>query len=344
MASINDVAKLAGVSITTVSKVINGYTDVSSKTRQKVLNIITEMKFQPNVIARSLVKGRSWAVGIFLTTTFANSFVSGVMGGMKKILENSGYDLIYLAQGNKDPDYNFVKHCLSRNVDGVVVFGFSRDDKNLEELIHAEIPTIFIDIDLIGKRAGYITSDNLLGTFLATEHLCRLGHRRIGYISPELGYFVARARFEGYKQGLSKNNVAFIPDLAQLYNDSTFSQQSGYEMMQYLLSLPEVPTAVVCASDNQAIGAYRAIRERGLTIPDDMSIIGYDDSESCEILYPALTSVRQKIATIGEKTIETLIYMIEDPLYSPNEIIIPTELIVRGSCGHKLMQDNELSL
>jgi LacI family transcriptional regulator len=333
MASISDVAKLAGVSVTTVSKVINNYPDVSPKTRRKVLNIINEMKFQPNVVARGLVKGRSWSVGIFLTSDFSNPFVSVVMSGLKKTLENSGYDLIYLSQGNKDPQYNFVKHCLSRNVDGVVVFGFTGDEKYVRELICSELPTVFIDIDLYGKRAGYITSDNVNGIFQAVEHLYNIGHQKIAYLTPKLGNYVTKIRYEGYVEALNQLSLDFFQDYISVGTNLAFSLQNGYELMAPLLSLPNPPTAVLCASDLLAIGAMRAMEERGLVVPRDMAVVGFDDSDLCDLTRPKLTTVRQDIKLIGERALGMLLEMINDSNYSPKHVIMPTELIVRESCG-----------
>lgn len=154
MASIHDVAKEAGVSVATVSKVINDYPDVSEKTRKKVNIAIELLKYQPNVVARGLVKRRSWTVGVLLTVPFTNPFVSELLEGIKTALENSGYDLVRLSTRFDDPAYSFIKHCRSRNVDGVVVFGEGRENASIQELVDAEIPTMFVDTDMLGKRAG----------------------------------------------------------------------------------------------------------------------------------------------------------------------------------------------
>jgi LacI family transcriptional regulator len=333
LSSINDVARLVGVSITTVSKVLNGYPDVSPKTRKKVLEIINELKFQPNVVARGLVKGRSWSLGIFLTTSFDHPFVSGVMGGMKETLENSGYDLIYLAQGSKDPDYDFLKHCHSRNVDGVVVFGFSREDKNLMELVKSELPSVFIDTNLTGKRAGYITSDNRSGIFMAMEHLYRLGHRKIAFISSMQWLLPGRVRFEAYLEGLRKFSLPYVSDYMEIREHYIFTKENGYESMRRMLALKERPTSVVCGSDLMAIGAMAACQEAGLKVGRDMAIVGFDDIELASHTVPKLTTIRQDFKLIGKKSIEHLISMIKNPHAPPPIVEVPTQLIIRESCG-----------
>lgn len=179
MVSIHEVAKHAGVSVATVSKVMNNYSDISSKTRNKVNKAIELLNYQPNVVARSLVKKRSWTVGMFLLDYFTNPFISELIDGLRKSLEDSGYDLLFLSPNLRNPDYTFTKHCLSRNVDGVVMFGVDRNNQNLLDLLQAEMPTMMIDTDLLGPRTGYVTADNSQGAYLAVQHLVELGHKRI---------------------------------------------------------------------------------------------------------------------------------------------------------------------
>lgn len=340
MASMSDVARLAGVSIPTVSKVVNNYPDVSPETRQKVMRIINELDYSPNVMARGLVKGRSWTIGIFTSTSFANPFLYGAMTGMRKTLVNTGYDLIFLTNTKKEPDYNLVNHCHSRNVEGVVAFGFGIDSIHLcEQLIKSDIPSVFIDINYTGDRSVYITSDNKHGILLAVNHLHKLGHTKIGYISPipyRLPYdYITKSRYEGFQAALFQNGLPYKDDYVYFTSDTTFSKKSGFEMMQRLLHAADRPTAVLCASDTLAVGAYEAIEQNGLKIPNDIAIVGFDDSDLCELVRPKLTSVHQDIEAIGEKSIEMLIETIENPSYSPKDTVLPTELIVRDSCGAK---------
>lgn len=211
MASIADVAKQAGVSVATVSKVINKYPNISDKTKEKVNHAIEQLSYHPNVVARGLVKKRSWTLGIFLNNVFTNPFVSELLVGVKHTLHNSGYDLIYLSMMMDDPNYSFIKHCHSRNVDGILVFGLEKENPQLKDLIHENIPTMFIDTDIVGRRAGYITADNRYGIILAIEHLYRLGHRKISFITGETDYIAGRNRFEGYQKGLQEFSPLIIP-------------------------------------------------------------------------------------------------------------------------------------
>jgi LacI family transcriptional regulator len=330
LTSINDVAKQAGVSIATVSKVINNYPNISIKTRNKVNIAIEKLSYRPNIVARSLVKRRSWTIGIFLHNVFTNPFVSELLVGVKQSLHNSGYDLIYLSMMMDDPNYSFIKHCRSRNVDGLLVFGLDRDNPRLKDLIHEDIPTMFIDTDLIGKRAGYITADNRNGIMLAIDHLYELSHRKIAFISGNLDYIAGRDRFEGYQQGLKMYALPYSTSYIQFGH---YTIEGGFKAMNNLLELPNRPSAIICTSDLMAIGAINAILAYGLSVPDDFSVVGFDNTLVAKIHKPSLTTVNQNIASMGTKAIEYLILMIEDKDFSPPVITEPVNLIVRQSTG-----------
>ncbi|MBY9079364.1 LacI family DNA-binding transcriptional regulator [Paenibacillus sp. HN-1] len=330
MVSIHEVAKHAGVSVATVSKVINNYSDVSSKTRIKVNKAIELLNYQPNVVARSLVKKRSWTVGMFLLDYFSNPFIAELVDGLRKSLEDSGYDLLFLSPNLSNPDYTFTKHCLSRNVDGVVMFGVDRNNQNLLDLLQAEMPTMMIDTDLLGPRTGYVTADNSQGANLAVQHLVKLGHKRIAFISGDLGCLVGQTRFTGYQQGLRSSN---LPYYAKYVEVEDYSIEGGYNAMKRLLQLPEAPSGVICSSDYMATGAIEAIRESGMQVPEHISVVGFDNTFYAELSKPKLTTVNQNIASMGMRAGEHLIRMIENPDYSPPTEIVPVDLVVRDSTG-----------
>jgi LacI family transcriptional regulator len=328
--NIRDVAKAAGVSVATVSKVLNGYTTVNVKTKEKVLQIVKDMRFHPNSAARSLVGRRSMTIGIFLTTDLAHPFFTQILGGMELSLKSKGYDLIYLAQLSWNKEYSFVRHCQSRNVEGVVVFGFQHDNMNFGELIESGIPSVFIDLDVKEGRAGYISSDNLSAARHTVQYLTGLGHRRISFLSGIMDTYVGRLRLEGYLAGLDNADIPYREDYVA---EGDFTKETGYVAMQKLLSLGECPTAVICCSDLSAVGAMEAIQDAGLAIPEDISVVGFDDIEIASYVRPALTTVRQDMRTIGQMTIELLDELINNEQLAPPEVIVPTELIIRDSCG-----------
>ncbi|MDO7907348.1 LacI family DNA-binding transcriptional regulator [Paenibacillus sp. JX-17] len=326
MASIHDVAKHAGVSVATVSKVINNYPDVSDKTRKKVNKAIDHLRYQPNVVARGLVKRRSWTVGVLLTVPFTNPFVSELLEGIKTALENSGYDLVRLSTRFDDPNYSFLKHCRSRNVDGVVVFGVDKDNRGVDELIHSDLPTMFVDTDQVGKRAGYITTDNHNAIRMAVSHLSELGHRKIAYISGTLGPSMANLRLEGYRAGIRESGLEYNPSYMEVCD---YSFDGGSQAARKLLELPNPPTGIICASDMSAFGAIQEIERHGLSVPEDISVIGFDNTYYAQVFKPGLTTVNQNIFNIGVRSIEFLIAMVENAEYSPPVIMEPSHLVIR---------------
>ncbi len=328
--NIRDIAREAGVSVATVSKVLNGYPTISKKTKDRVMQIVKETRFRPNHAAQQLVGQRSMTLGVFLTTGLSHPYFQYILSGMDHSLKTKGYDLIYLAQVSWNRDYSLVRHCQSRNVEGVIVFGFQHGDLNFEELIEAHIPSMFIDMNFNGPRAGNITSENAKAVTEAVLYLSDLNHRRIAFISGNPESLTSGLRLEGYASGLQRLQLPYRPEYIA---GSDFTKESGYAAMNKLLSLPERPTAVICCSDIIAIGAMDAIHDAGYAVPEDFSVIGFDDIEIAHIVRPALTTIRQDTFSIGRKTIELLVDMINDEQFPSPTAVVPTELIVRETCG-----------
>lgn len=329
-ATIRDIARAAGVSVATVSKVLNDYKTVSRATREKVLALVSEMQFRPNEAARSLVGRRSMTIGILLTAGLSNPFFVHLLGGIDEALKERSYDLIYLAQLSAHPEYNFVQHCRSRNVEGVLAFGFQLGELDADKLVASGIPTLFIDLNLTGPRAGYISSDNTEAVRGTVGYLAGLGHRRIAFVAGLPGSYVGESRLAGYREGME---AAGLPISAELVAVGDFTQETGYRGVQQLLELPERPTAIICCSDKAAIGALQAAREAGVAVPDELSVVGFDDIDEARVVHPPLTTVRQDMPRLGRLAIELLDRLITEPSGSPPVVITPTELLVRGTTG-----------
>ncbi len=273
---------------------------------------------------------RSWTVGVLIHVPFTNPYVSMLLEGIKTALEHSGYDLMRLSARLNDPDYSFIDHCQSRNLDGVVVFGVEKDHRSIQELIQSGIPTMFVDTDATGLRAGNITTDNRNGIRMAVRHLFELGHRRIAYLAGVSGQDVNELRLAGYREGLE---VFSLPYRADYVADGDYSYDSGIRGMNMLLDLAQPPTAVICTSDMAAFGAIRAVEARGLSVPGDISVVGFDNIFEAELFKPRLTTINQNIHAIGVKSIEALIAMIKHPGDPPPVLTEPSSLIVRESTG-----------
>lgn len=332
MATIKDIAKMAGVSVTTVSKVINNYPDISQKTREKVNKIIEQENYHPNAIARSLSTNKSHSIGIFFTDHFNSGlrhpFFRDIIYGIERTFFQKGYDLILFANqwGER---FSYTEKCKNRNVDGAILMGMPRTDPYLDKLINSNIPTVFVDLDLIGKNASYVISDNITGARKAVNYLYEIGHRKIGMIMGHRVTKPAQDRLIGFQNEIDELNLTYNP---KWIVGTEFGENGGYLAMKELLKLEDRPTAIFCQGDEIAIGAMKAIEEKGYNVPDDFSLIGFDDIEISRYITPGLTTIRQDKLTMGRKAAELLLEIINNPYRTYPPIILPTKLIERDSC------------
>ncbi|RUT30586.1 LacI family transcriptional regulator [Paenibacillus zeisoli] len=332
MITIYDIARQTGYSPTTVSKVFNGYTDVSQKTRRIILDTAAELGYVPNANARSLTTKRSWTIGMLFVepagSGIRHPYFGGVIDGFKKVATSKGYDLMFISKDIGGRKSGYLEHCKIRGVDGVIVILPDHADPYFHELLDSSIPMVMLD----QKSASHstVSSDNIQGGITAVEYLYSLGHHRIAHISGGLATFAGEKRHQGYQMALNKLGIAVKPEyIAEGPVD--YSIESGYSAMQKLLELQELPTAVFAAGDNLAVGAIQAIRERGLRVPEDISIIGFDDIEMAQFLTPALTTIRQDTHLLGSRAADLLISNIEGANAVQCEIL-PTELVIRDTC------------
>lgn len=336
MTTIRDLAKRAGVSVATVSRVLNDYPDVSEETKQRVNALVRELNYRPSAAARSLVTRRSKVIGVFflqdhIQAMLLHPFFQEVMVGFKRAVGSAGFDLLFFT--NQKPgqaDFSYTRRCRHHQVDGVVLMGVLRHDPGIVELAASGIPCMSVDVDILGKRAGYVISDNREGARTAVSHLVGLGHGRIGLINGFTTSPVGRDRLMGYRDALE---AAGLPYRADYVVEEDFTWEHGYLGMKQFLQLPESPTAVFASGDLMAMGAIKAIQEAGLRVPEDIAVVGFDDIEVATMVHPALTTVRQQKEDLGRIAGEALIAMIEDPDAVAPIVTLPTELIIRESCG-----------
>jgi len=339
--TIRDLAKRAGVSVATVSRVLNNYPDVSTETKLKVLALAKEMNFRPSAAARSLVTRRSNIIGVFFLQDHVNAmilhpFFQEVIVGFKRAVGAAGFDLLFFTSSRPaDRHFSYLRHCRHHQVDGVVLMGVDRGDKQMAELASSGLPCMSVDVDVLGKRAGYVLSDNREGGMQAVRHLGSLGHTRIALINGHPTSKPTHDRFVGYRDALEDLGLPYRSEYV-LYDDYTW--EHGYASMKTLLDLPEPPTAVFACADLIAMGAIKAIRERGLHVPEDVAIVGFDDIEFASMVHPALTTVRQAKEAMGRAAGEALVRLIEEPGSSPPILVLPTELVIRESCGASLVR------
>ncbi len=328
MKTIDDIARHANVSRSTVSKVINNYRGVSPTTRKRVLETIKELNYFPNATARSLITNQSKIIGLFIASKLNDPFFREVIDGIEQTLGPLGYDIVYLytpAYSVSGELMGYVEKVRTRHVDGVVFLGFLKDViSDFAGVLQAGIPSVYLDIDIVARHSSYVMSDNKQSGKAAVEYLYKLGHRKIALIDGTHLSQPAQDRFIGFQEALNSNGLPFNP---QWFFQGGFDVEDGYKAMQSLLKQRERPTAIA-AQDSMAIGAMQALRDAGLSVPDDISMIGFDDMEHSK--YFDLTTIRQHKAEMGQAASELLLKIINKEAFSP--MVLPTSLIERGSC------------
>ena len=330
MASIREVARLSGVSVATVSRVLNGTATVREETRQRVLERVRELDYVPNAAARTLVRRRSQVIGVVVNTgdthpDLKHPFFGDVLVGLRQALGTSRYDLLLFTERK-----GFLRRAMHHQLDGLVLMGVDRRDPDLRGVLDRRLPAMNVDLDVSGPRAGYVMSDNVGGARTATRHLIELGHARIATITGLSNTKPAIDRLRGYREELLAHG---LPYRTTYVRTGDFYSASGDEQTHRLLALRRPPTAIFAASDEMAIGAVSAIHESGLSVPRDVSVVGFDDIDSASLLRPPLTTIRQNKTALGRAAGESLIRLIEDEHAKPPRIALAVELVERSSAG-----------
>ncbi|MDZ4763180.1 MAG: LacI family DNA-binding transcriptional regulator [Chloroflexota bacterium] len=333
--NLEDVAKQAGVSRSTVSRVVNNEGYVSDETRARVLEVIERLNFSPNHAARALVKQRSDVVGVVMPGTANvffgdNSYFPMLLQGIAEAADQREYNMM-LCLGHPNEDREAFSRRIIRNriADGLIIASISGDDPLIDRLIKAIPYFVMVERPLYHEDAiSYVTADNLRGGQIATEHLINLGYRRIAHITGHLNISDGQDRLVGYRRALERAGIPFNPDLVHL---GRFSYDAGYHSMKALLE--HHPDAVFVSSDTAALGAMRAIQDAGLRIPDDIGVVVFDDLDVAVRATPALTTIRQPVQKKGEAAFALLLDLINGAIQSPHQIILPVQLVIRQSCG-----------
>ncbi|WP_407310415.1 LacI family DNA-binding transcriptional regulator [Pseudomonas sp. nanlin1] len=328
MATIKDVAALAGISYTTVSHVLNKTRPVSEPVRLKVEAAIAQLDYVPSAVARSL-KAKSTATIGLLVPNSINPYFAELARGIEDYCERMGYCVI-LCNSDDDPDKqrNYLRVLLEKRVDGLVVASVGSDDGLVESLATARTPLVIVDRALQGVEADLVCIDHEQGGYLATRHLLELGHRDIACINGPSDTRVAQMRLAGYRRALAEFSVAW--NEARVL-PSDFTGPAGYLAAAGLLDSAR-PTAIFAANDMIGMGALRAAAERGIAVPAQLSVIGFDDIQMCRYVYPALTSVGQSILQLGERAAARLLDRIAGRADAgASQQVIEPRLMVRES-------------
>ncbi len=344
--TIYDVASRAGVSISTVSRVLNNNPNVLEDTRQRVLKAIAELQFKPNPIARGLVVKQtnlievlfSWAGPVFNMAGYQFNLQSawyvGMLNGINEVVQEKQYGLlINTISGVFDPQEVY-RRVFNNAVDGVLMVSPYLEEKDVVQLIGSRVPVVLIGYRTDDPRTDYVDSDNRGAAGLVVDHLVGLGHKKIACISGQTRTSRNAAdRLEGFKTTIAKHGLS-VPE--EYIVEGDFLKKSGAEAMQKLMALPDRPTAVFASNDLMALGAWDVIEEMGLTVGKDIALVGFDDIAEAFTPPYSLTTVRQDYRTISMEATRILIEKIHHPEnWKPQQVLVPAQLIVRQSCGSK---------
>ncbi|MNO44121.1 HTH-type transcriptional repressor PurR [compost metagenome] len=334
--NIKDIAKIAGVSVSTVSKIINNYSDISEDTKTRVQQIIKETGYTPSNSAKTLATKSSNLIGVIfagmLNVDFTHPFFIEVLNSFKKQMGLLGYDLIFFSnekfQSGDTNDY--LARCLHFNVDGCLLITGQELETSISELDNSSIPCIGVDLKLSGDNSGYIMSDNFKLSTKVVEHFYLLGYRELGYIGSSSESEISNIRESGFRKaledlGLPVNENWFL-------NGSNFFETSGYETMRRMIANGNLPRAIFAASDQLAIGAMRALKESSIAVPGTIAIMGCDDIEACNYTTPLLTTIKQNKDKIG-RLAALMLYDLINNQSGTSSFSVEPELIIRESCG-----------
>lgn len=329
--TIKDVARASGVSYATVSRVLSGYEFVKDSTRDRVMEAVERLGYVANPQARSLVSGRSQIIGL-LVPNLDTGYVATITQGIDEELARVNYDvMLYTTHRHPGKESFFVSTIANGLTEGLLLIAPMFPTSYLDTLREQNFPYVLIDQADATENSSVVEATNWQGAFEATRYLNQLGHTRIAFIQGSLEVRSAVDRFRGYQAALVDCNIPFREELV-LKGD--YQQQTGYENAKKLLqSVDPPPTAIFASNDLSAFGAMAAVRESGLHIPDDISVIGFDDIPQASFVYPKLTTVRQPLEEMGRVAVKMLLEQIEDQSRPPQRILMATQLIIRDSCG-----------
>jgi LacI family repressor for deo operon, udp, cdd, tsx, nupC, and nupG len=328
MVRISDVAKLANVSTATVSRVISNSATVKKETTDKVMKAINKLNYQPNVLARQLRRLETKTI-LVVVPDISNTFFSKILRGIESIAIQNGYQvLLGDADNNVERESSYLNILRQRKADGMILLT-ARMEQSLVVEISNEFPVVLACEYIEGSDIPTVSIDNISSARKATDYLISLGHKRIGFISGPLDVVLSRDRLKGFRQAMNQNE---IPVDSYLIQEGDFSYESGFNLMNKYLALKNPPTAIFAANDEMAIGAIKASKAKGFSIPEDISVVGFDDIKFASIVEPSLTTIRQPTYEIGVKAMELLIGLINKDELQKEQYMLEDQLIIRESC------------
>ncbi|WP_427340303.1 LacI family DNA-binding transcriptional regulator [Caloranaerobacter sp. DY30410] len=332
--TIKDVAKKAGVSISTVSRAFNDYSDIKPETRKKILKIADEIGYSPSLLARGIRTSNSRRIAIGIEDYDVEkpnySFLYKIIMGFKEYASKQGYEVVFLPNLTKNNKNKLPKIVKDNHLDGIFLMGLKLSDEFYKQVLKGDIPCVLFDIPINKGKVGFVGTDNIKGTSLAMGYFIRNGHRKIAFINGHENAYVSLQRLDGYYLSLMKNEIPIDKTLIYF---GDFTEKSGREGIRKLFNEHDDITAVFAASDLMAIGAISELKEMGKKIPEEVEVIGFDDIELSSYISPKLSTIRQDTYKLGASAATLLINIINGQQI--NQIVIEPELVLRESTRNK---------
>lgn len=334
MITIKDISRISGFSVTTVSRAMNNYTDISTETKKKILQICDEQGYIPNALGRNLSTKRTYTIGIVFqeetSLGLTHPFFAELLNSFKIEVEKRGYDILLIGQKIGKYVHSYLSHIKQKSVDGIIVLSSFPEANEIKELCNDDIPKVFMQTKIEGQSCFY--SDNYHAICKVFRHLYDLGHRKIGFISGDTMTLDGKDRFDGYVDSLTKYNCIKRDDYIKY--GLGYSFEEGINSAREFISLKEdMPTAIICASDTLAIGCMKELTDQGFKVPEDISVSGFDNITLANLFSPKVTTVNQNKDVLARRATTWLIGKIEKENFTPVHDIVDCEIIIRESCG-----------
>jgi len=329
MTKIKDVARLAGVSPACVSLALNNKPYVSQGTKERIYKAIRQLNYRPNIIARSLRKKKTTTIGLVLPD-ITNPFFPEVARGVETRAREYGFNVI-LCNTDADPllEKQYIEVLLAKQIDGLILTS-AHSGNDLSQYAREDCPVVLVNRELFPGKFDFVGIDNVASAKLVVNHLVKLGHRKIAFIKGEPASSASSGRYEGYKIALKEAGISYSEDLVKT---GYLKYDGGYRATQFFLKNPSPPTAIFSANDMMALGAIDACRERGVKVPQDVAIVGFDDIWLASLKGIELTTVRQPRYLMGVRAVDLMIERITGKRGKVRRVILSATLVIRKTCG-----------
>ncbi|MBM7570726.1 LacI family DNA-binding transcriptional regulator [Aquibacillus albus] len=330
--TIYDVAKKAGVAISTVSRVLNNTGYVSEKTRKRVMGVVEELNYEKNMLAVALMKKQTKTIGLIIPD-ITNHFYADLTRAVEDEGNRHGFNVILCNTDNDmEKEASYVSFLLQKNIDGIIFASPKKDDPNIKALCdkNPQFPIVQLGGEVEGVNTDKVLVENSQGAYDLTKHLIELGHESFGVVLGHRNSLASKDRLDGINIAINEANLRLVKQNI-LYGD--FKMQDGLKSALQLLKSKNRPTAIIAATDLLAIGCYQAAKSIGLSIPDDLSITGFDDIEIAQAVEPALTTVTSPIEQLGVRAVEMVVSTIEKPKAYKEKTVYQPTMVIRGSTG-----------